>query len=113
MVVSASKGWLFRLPMCSLYENVWGVQTAGRIEWATKAVKDMRRLAAPDQARIIAKVEQYATAPASLANNVIQLTGSTYRRLRVGDYRILFHVETTTIVVLVVLRVRHRSDAYD
>ena len=29
-----------------------------------------------------------------LANNVIQLAGSTYRRLRVGDYRVLFTIET-------------------
>ena len=50
---------------------------------------------------------------ASLANNVIQLADSRYRRLRIGSYRVLFSVETTTITVLVVLRVRHRSEAYD
>ncbi len=81
-----------------------------RIEWATKAVKDLRRLAAPVRTRIIAKIEQYAADPASLANNVIQLTNSPYRRLRIGDYRVLFRGDTQSTVVL---RVRHRSDAYD
>ena len=89
------------------------MKAIGKIEWATKAVKDMRRFAAPARARIVAKVEQYAADPASLANNVIQLADSRYRRLRVGSYRVLFSVETSTITVLVVLRVRHRSGAYD
>ena len=61
------------------------MKAVGKIEWATKAVKDMRRLAAPARARIVAKVEQYAADPASLANNVIQLADSRYRRLRVGS----------------------------
>ena len=82
-----------------------------RIQWATKALKDMRRLADPDRQRVIAKVEQYARAPTSLANNVVQLAGSRYRRLRVGDYRVLFVIEGRTTVV--VLRVRHRRHAYD
>ena len=89
------------------------MKAVGKIEWATKAVKDMRRLAAPVRARIVAKVEQYAADPASLANNVIQLADSRYRRLRIGSYRVLFSVETNTITVLVVLRVRQRSEAYD
>ena len=73
----------------------------------------MSCLAGPDRQRIVAKVEQYAEDPTSLANNVIQLAGSTYRRMRVGDYRVLFTIERRTTVVIVVLRVRHRREAYD
>ena len=75
-------------------------------------VRDMALLPVP-RPRIVAKVEQYAADPASLANNVIQLADSRYRRLRIGSYRVLFSVETNAITVLVVLRVRHRSEAYD
>ena len=89
------------------------MQAADRIEWTTRAVKDMRRLAPRDRARIIAKVEQVAAEPASLANQVIQLTGSPYRRLRVGACRVLFRLDRGAVTVLVVLRVRPRSDAYD
>ncbi len=84
-----------------------------QIEWATKAVKDMRRLAVRDRERIIVKVEQYARDPASLANQVIRLTGSEYRRMKVGQYRVIFRIEHDTIAVMIVLRVRHRREAYD
>ena len=73
----------------------------------------MRRLNGPDRTRVVAKVEQHAEDPTSLANQVIQLAGSTYRRLRVGDYRVLFTIERSVPVVLVILRVRHRREAYD
>jgi mRNA interferase RelE/StbE len=50
--------------------------------------------------QIRAKIDQYATDPASLANNVIQLTGSTAKRLRVASFRVLFIETETTITVL-------------
>lgn len=84
-----------------------------RIQWTTRAVRDMRRLAGSERRRIVAKVERYAEDPKSLANQVIQLAGGTYRRLRVGDYRVLFTTERGTTVVMVVTRVRHRREAYD
>lgn len=83
-----------------------------RIEWATKAVKDMRRLAARDRERIVAKIEQYATNPESLANQVVALVGGEYLRMRVGNYRVVFTVERGRVVIMVVLRVRHRREAY-
>lgn len=83
------------------------------IEWSARAVRDMHRLASRDRERIIAKIEQYAGDPASLANQVIALTGERYRRLRVGDHRVLFAVEGGENPLMVVLRIRHRSVAYD
>ena len=63
------------------------MKAIGKIEWATKAeatkaVKDMRRLAAPARARIVNKIEQYAADPASLANNVCVLPPLACARLR-------------------------------
>ena len=84
-----------------------------QIEWATKAVRDMRRLTARNRERIIAKIEQYAKNPVSLTNQVMRLTGSEYRRMKVGRYRVIFRVEHDTIAVMIVLRVRHRREAYD
>ena len=83
------------------------------IEWTPKATRDMRRLAAQDRERIIAKVEQYARDPDSLANQVIRLTDSEYRRMRVGNYRVIFSIEYNKTAVVVVLRVRHRREVYD
>ena len=84
-----------------------------QIEWATKAVKDMCRLTARNRERIIVKIEQYAKDPASLTKQVIRLTGSEYRRMKVGQYRVIFRIERDTITVMIVLRVRHRRKAYD
>ena len=83
-----------------------------QIEWATKAVKDMRRLAVRDREKIIAKIEQYAKDPASLTNQVIRLSGREYRRMKVGRYRVIFRAERGRIAVMIVLRVRHRREAY-
>ncbi len=84
------------------------------IAWSVKAIRDTRRLAARDRERVIAKIEQYAEDPTSLARQVIALTGGYNKRLRVGSYRVIFMVEqhgdTTTMVVL---RVQHRSKVYD
>ena len=83
------------------------------IEWGTRAIRDMRRLPARERERIIARIEQYAANPASLARQVVALTGGPYRRLRVGDYRVIFDVEQGNPANMVVLRVRHRREAYD
>ena len=84
-----------------------------QIEWATKAVKDMRHLTTQDRERVVAKIERYAADPTSFANQVSRLTGSEHRRMRVGNYRVIFTVESDKIAVMVVLRVRHRREAYD
>ena len=83
------------------------------IEWTARAVRDMRHLATQDRERVVAKIERYAADPASLANQVSMLTGSEHRRMRVGSYRVIFTVESDKIAVMVVLRVRHRREAYD
>ena len=83
------------------------------ILWTVKAIRDVRRLTSRDRERIVAKIEQYAADPASLARQVITLTGTTYMRLRVGDYRVIFSLEADEASEMVVLRVRHRREAYD
>lgn len=82
------------------------------IDWTAKAVRDLRRLAARDRERIIAKAEQYARSPASLDTQVVALTGGKYRRLRVGSYRVIFTIESGETRVMAVLRVQHRREAY-
>ena len=84
-----------------------------QIEWGTRAIRDMRRLSARDRERIIAKIEQYAENPASLTRQVTALTGSDYRRLRVGNHRVLFVTRHGEPATLIVFRVRHRREAYD
>ena len=98
---------------CSLSENIKGMYEGMQIEWGTRAIRDMRRLDARDRERIIAKIEQYADSPASLARQVIALTGSDYKRLRVDHHRVIFTTQRGEPSTLIVLRVRHRREAYD
>ena len=84
-----------------------------QIRFTKQADKELKKIG---QARdtILAKIEQYAADPASLANNVKALQGRNEYRLRIGDYRVLFIIlEDGTITIMQVTAVRHRSKAYD
>jgi mRNA interferase RelE/StbE len=83
------------------------------IQWSPRAVRDLRRLSKRAEDLVVSKVNQYAENPASLANQVRALTGSNQRRLRVGNYRLVFVVIRGQTRILRVVRVRHRSEAYD
>ena len=73
------------------------------------AAKDLRRVARPDRARIVAAIDRLAETPHLGAALKGDLRG--LRRLRVGDYRIVYEIRDEELVVLVV-RVAHRRDAY-
>lgn len=71
----------------------------------------LRRMDASTSRRIRNKIEQYVNDPASLANNVITMKGGDgFRRMRVGDWWVVF---TEDLVVLFVLRVAPRGGVYD
>jgi mRNA interferase RelE/StbE len=52
----------------------------------------------------------YAAGQGTHGNNVTLLVGSPYSRLRVGDFRVIFQEDATTILVL---KIRPRGGAYD
>ena len=73
------------------------------------AAKELRRVAKPDRARIVAAIDRLAETPhfgAALKGDMRGL-----RRLRVGDYRVVYETRDDELVILVV-RVAHRRDAY-
>ncbi len=49
--------------------------------------------------RIAGKLKAYAENPASVANQVTELRGLPLKRLRVGDFRILFEETDAEIIV--------------
>lgn len=61
-------------------------------------------------ARIRRAIDEYAADPATHANNVTRLVGSSSSRMRIGDYRVIF-VETEA--ELSVVRVGPRGGVYD
>lgn len=82
-----------------------------QIAYSKETRKTLRRMPANVSALIRSKIEQYASEPLSLANNVKALKGEVRTlRLRVGDWRVIFTIEGD---VLTVIRIRPRGSAYD
>jgi mRNA interferase RelE/StbE len=73
------------------------------------ARKDLKSIGRTEGLRIAAKLEAYAQNPGQFRNQVKKLQGINALRLRVGDYRILLNEDG---IVLRVLRIKHRKDAY-
>ena len=73
------------------------------------AAKELRRISRPDRTRIVAAIDRLTELPHLGAALKGDLRG--LRRLRVGDYRILYEIEDDELIVLVV-RVAHRREAY-
>lgn len=81
-----------------------------RIAYDTGVLKSLRRMSRNEAERLVAKIQQYAADPASLANNVKKLQGREGFRLRFGDWRVLFDESDE---VLTVLSIGSRGSVYD
>lgn len=81
-----------------------------QIEWKNSALRELKRIDRDVISRIIAAVDSLSVEP--LPSGVRKLQGSlrTYR-IRVGEYRIIYELRQSHLVVEVV-RVRHRKDVY-
>lgn len=73
------------------------------------AAKEIAALSRNDRERVIAAIDGLRADP----QQGTQLKGSAtgLRRIRVGNYRIIFEVQKSELVILV-LRVGHRKDVY-
>ena len=77
------------------------------IEFKPRAIKDLQSIPKSMAERIIETIEALRD---DLTGDVKRLTNFTPEfRLRVGDYRVLFEVEASKVMIY---RVKHRSDAY-
>jgi mRNA interferase RelE/StbE len=73
---------------------------------AVAALRKHRNVAS----RVQEKIAAYAADPASLANSVTELRGSSLKRLRVGDFRVLFEETPTEMIIS---RIGPRGSIYD
>jgi mRNA interferase RelE/StbE len=77
------------------------------IEFKPRAVKDLQSLSKQMQGKILKKIQSMEN---DLAGDVKKLTNFTPEyRLRVGNYRVLFEIEDSNIVVY---RIKSRDKAY-
>jgi mRNA interferase RelE/StbE len=81
-----------------------------QITYTKAARKVLFSLPVPLQERIRGKIEQFASDPKSLSNNVKALKGSAYLRLRVGDWRVIMDDQG---LVIEVVEVGPRGGIYD
>jgi len=70
----------------------------------------MQRLPRSIQKRVAQKIDSLAKDPFPRRSAKLEALGGL-RRIRVGDYRIIYQVRQEALVVLVV-RIKHRGDAY-
>lgn len=81
-----------------------------QIVYLKRARKALAGMPANTARQITSKIEQYASDPESLANNVARLQGREGYRLRVGDWRVIFSDDG---VVLAIINVGPRGGVYD
>ncbi len=82
-----------------------------RIDYSREAQRTLRHIDQATSRRIRTKVALLASDPSSLANNVTTMKGEIgLKRLRVGDWRVIF---TDDLRVLYVVKVAPRGSAYD
>ena len=73
------------------------------------AAKVLEKIAREDQLRLIAAIDQLRDNPA--AGSVLKGEFSGLRRIRVGNYRVVYEVQDQQLVVLVI-RIGHRREVY-
>ena len=73
------------------------------------AARELERVPRRDRERLVAAIDALAEHPFS--GNALKGGLRGLRRVRVGDYRVVYEVQEDALIVLVV-RVAHRRDAY-
>lgn len=73
------------------------------------AARELRRIAEADRRRLVEAISRLSENP--FLGNALRGELRGLRRLRVGDYRVLYDVQNEALIVLVV-RVAHRRDVY-
>jgi mRNA interferase RelE/StbE len=79
------------------------------VSFRRSAEKDMRKLDAKVQGRVLRVVEVLAHDPRPDGCRKLQGSDDAYR-IRVGDYRVIYTVDDAVLIVAIE-RVRHRRDA--
>jgi mRNA interferase RelE/StbE len=84
---------------------------AYEIEWDPSARRELRKLDPPVARRIALAVTGLASDPWPAASTALVAQPAGTRRLRVGDYRVVYVVEDEQLTITVV-QVRHRREDY-
>jgi mRNA interferase RelE/StbE len=81
-----------------------------QVEFTSRAIKNLKKIDLKYQSLIIDKLENLAKNPTK-ASNIKHLIGTKYNRLRVADYRVIYELQNTELIVLVI-DINHRKNIY-
>jgi mRNA interferase RelE/StbE len=81
-----------------------------RIEVSATAERQLRKLAKPEQKRIVNTIRQLAIEPRPRGSRKLHSYNDIYR-VRTGKYRIIYSIEDRRLLVIV-LKLGHRKDIY-
>lgn len=80
------------------------------IRWKNSAEQDLRKISSAQIPQIIKAIESMVNNPFPPQHRKLRGSERDYR-IRVGDYRVIYQVESKTKVI-VIYHVRHRREAY-
>jgi mRNA interferase RelE/StbE len=80
------------------------------VELTATAERQLRKLAKPEQARLVTAIRRLAEEPRPRGARKLQGFDDLFR-IRVGTYRVIYSVEEERLLVLV-LKLGHRKDVY-
>ncbi len=80
------------------------------IELSGSSEKDLRKIDRKSIPRILEAIESLSENPFPVLSRKLTDTEASYR-LKIGDYRLIYQVDTTKKVIIVSY-IRHRKDAY-
>lgn len=81
-----------------------------QIEWKPSALRELKRLDRQILSRIVDAVDSLSANPFPPGIKKLHGAERSYR-MRVGDYRVIYEIVSSRLVVEVI-RVRHRKDVY-
>ncbi|MGA0555450.1 type II toxin-antitoxin system RelE family toxin [Larkinella sp. VNQ87] len=82
-----------------------------RIEFTTSASRQLKKFDKVTQARLVRQISELASQPRPPGVKKLESKEDLYR-IRVGDYRVIYTINDSELLVLVV-RIGHRSDVYE
>jgi mRNA interferase RelE/StbE len=84
--------------------------TSYRIEWKQSAKKELKKLNKQIISRILQAVENLADNPYP-ANSKKLIGSDSIYRIRVGDYRIIYNIQSS-VLTIEVIKIGHRREIY-
>lgn len=83
-----------------------------KIQYHPDIKKDLKKISKSDQKKIRSVIEEKLVKDPVRFGKPLQYSLKGCRRLRVGDYRVIYKVTQSTITVLIV-KIGHRREVYE